>query len=222
MASVTLTEFIERCRERADMENSRFISDAELTRYINASIQELYDLLIATRGENYYITSSTFTTSGSTDTYALPAGMLKLMGVDLIRSSTEAYTLRSFRWQERNRNREPYYFNDTTNLRYQIRGNNLVFSPVPQNNQQIKLWYIPAATLLSSGSDSFDGINGWEEYVVIDCAIKMKSKEESPVDELLLAKQDMKARILQASAGRDSTEPARVVDTEVINRSLWW
>lgn len=222
MASVTLTQFIERCRERADMENSRFISDAELTRYINASIQELYDLLIATRGENYYISSSTFTTSSGTDSYALPTGMLKLMGVDLIRSATEAYTLRSFKWQERNRNRTPYQFNDTTNLRYQIRGSNLVFSPSPQANHSIKLWFIPTATELVNPSDAFDGINGWEEYVVIDCAIKMKSKEESPVDELLLAKQEMKNRILQASAGRDSTEPPRVVDTETINRSLWW
>jgi hypothetical protein len=75
---------------------------------------------------------------------------------------------------------------------------------------------------LSGGSDSFDGINGWEEYVIIDSAIKMKSKEESPVDELLLAKQEMKARILQASSGRDSTEPARVVDTQGIGRSQWW
>lgn len=222
MASVTLTQFIERCRERADMENSRFISDAELTRYINASIQELYDLLIASRGENYYISSTTISTSDGVDTYALPTGMLKVMGVDLVRSSTESYTLRSFRWQERNINRSPFYFSGNTNLRYQIRGDSLVFSPQPQGGQVIKLWFIPVATLLSSGSDSFNGINGWEEYVVIDCAIKMKSKEESPVDELLLAKQDMKARILQASAGRDSTEPARVVDTTVVNRGEWW
>lgn len=222
MASVTLTEFIERCRERADMENSRFVSDAELTRYINASIQELYDLLIATRGENYYIDSTTFSITGGVDSYPLPVDMLKLMGVDLLRGSNEAYTLRAFRWQERNRNREPYYFSDNTNFRYQIRGDNLVFSPVPKNNQQIKLWYIPAFQTLSSGSDSFNGINGWEEYVIIDCAIKMKNKEESPVDELLLAKQDMRARILQASAGRDSTEPPRVVDTQTMTRNLWW
>jgi hypothetical protein len=222
MASVTLTDFILRSRERADMENSRFISDAELTRYINASISELYDLLIASRGENYYITSTTFSTSGGVDSYSLPAGMLKVMGVDLVRGTNEAYTLKSFKWQERNQSREPYFFNDSLNLRYQIRANEIVFSPVPKGGQTIKLWYVPAFQNLSGGSDSFDGINGWEEYVIIDSAIKMKSKEESPVDELLLAKQEMKARILQASSGRDSTEPARVVDTQGIGRSQWW
>lgn len=222
MASVTLTQFIERCRERADMERSRFISDAELTRYINSSIQELYDLLIASRGENYYITSSSFSTNSGTDTYSLPAGMLKVMGVDLVKNTNEAYTLKAFRWQERNQNRSPYYFNSSVNLKYQIRGNDIVFSPIPTDSNTIKLWYVPAFQTLSGGSDSFDGINGWEEYVVIDCAIKMKSKEESPVDELVMAKNDMKARILQASSGRDSTEPARIVDTETINRNQWW
>ena len=222
MASVTLSEFRERARERADMENSRFISDAELNRYINASVQELYDLLISSRGENYYISSSTFTTSTGTDTYALPSGMLKLMGVDFVKDAYSAYTLKSFRWQERNRYREPYYNNDSINLMYQIRGNNLVFMPVPSGSNQIKIWYIPAATLLTQNTDSFDGINGWEEYVVIDAAIKMRVKEESSIEELLLAKQEMKQRILQASSGRDSTEPARVVDSESNTFRRWW
>lgn len=221
MASVTLTDFIQRCRERADMENSRFISDAELTRYINASISELYDLLISSRGESYYINSSTFTTT-TADTYSLPSDFLKLMGVDLVRGTNQAYTLKSFKWQERNKNREPYYFNDSLNLRYQIRGASLVLSPVPKGGQVIKIWYVPRFIELVSPSDSFDGINGWEEYIVIDCAIKMKSKEESPVDDLLLAKQQMKERVLQASVNRDSGDPARVVDTETINRQPWW
>ena len=222
MASVTLQEFRERARERADMENSRFISDAELNRYINASIQELYDLLIASRGENYYVSSYSFTTSTNTDTYALPSGMLKLLGVDYVRGVNSAYSLKSFKWQERNRYREPYYLNDSINLQYQIRGNNLVFMPMPQGNQQIKVWYIPAATLLTQNTDSFDGINGWEEYVVIDAAIKMLVKEESDTSELMMAKEAMRQRVLQASSARDSNEPARVVDVESNYYRAWW
>lgn len=224
MALVTLSAFRDRARQRADMVNSRFVTDAELNNYINASIDELYDLLIASRGENYYVKSYSFTTSINVDSYALPADFLKLMGVDYVTSTTQAITLKAFRWQERNRFREPFYNTRNYNLMYQVRGDNLVFIPTPNGSQQIKLWYIPRAMDLTSDTDSFDGINGWEEYVVIDAAIKMRVKEESPVDELLLAKQDMKARILAASSGRDSGEPARVVDTDSNYagfRNLW-
>lgn len=224
MASVSLSTFRTRSRQRADMVNSRFVSDAELNYYINASITELYDLLIQSRGENYYVKSYSFTTTTNQDTYALPADFLKLMGVDYVTSATQAITLKAFRWQERNRFREPFYNTRNYNLMYQIRGDNLVFIPTPNGNQTLKLWYIPREQELVSDSDTFDGINGWEEYVVIDAAIKMRVKEESPVDELLLAKQDMKSRIAAASSGRDSGEPARVVDTDSNYagfRNLW-
>jgi hypothetical protein len=107
---------------------------------------------------------------------------------------------------------------------YQVRGDDLVFIPTPNGSQLIRLWYIPLPQELTLDTDSFNGINGYEEYVVIDAAIKMRVKEESPVEELLLAKENMRQRILSASAGRDSGEPARVVDTDSNYagfRNLW-
>ena len=94
MASVTLLELRNRSRQRADMVNSKFVTDAELNTYINASYAELYDLLIASRGENYFVLSYNFTTSINQDTYALPADFYKLMGVDFVTSSTQAITSR--------------------------------------------------------------------------------------------------------------------------------
>lgn len=220
MASVTLLEMRTRSRERADMVNSRFITDAELNHYINASVQELYDLLIASRGESYYISSSTFSTANGTASYNLPSDFLKLMGVDLNTSPNQAVTLKSFKWQERNQARGPYYIQYQAALRYQLRGGQLTFSPTPQGAQSITLWYVPRAIVLVGDSDSFDGINGWEEYVIIDAAIKMRVKEESPVQELMIAKQDMLSRVLQASAARDSAEPSRVVDSDSYNSGL--
>ena len=224
MTAVTLSEFRLRSRQRADMVNSKFIADSELNSFINASYGELYDLLVNTRGENYYVNAYNFTTSVNNDTYALPADFFKLMGVDYVTSSTQAITLKAFRWQERNRFREPFYNVRNYNLMYQVRGNNLVFIPTPNGNQQIRLWYIPRHADLILDSDAFDGINGWEEYIVIDAAIKMRVKEESPVEELMIAKQQIKERILSACAGRDSSEPPRVVDTDSNYagfRNLW-
>lgn len=213
MASVTLSTFRTRARRRADMENSTFIADAELTQYINDSIAELYDLLIATRGENYYIDSDTITTVPGTDSYSLPSDFLKLMAVDWVHSNGQSYDLKEFMWQERNKYNNPLFYSQAFgNTRYQLRGDEIVFTPIPSAANTIKLWYIPSFTPLQYDYDSFNGINGWEEYVIIDAAIKMRVKEESPIDELVLAKQQMKERIQQASSGRNSAEPARVTD----------
>ncbi len=77
MASFTLLELRNRSRQRADMVNSRFITDAELNYFINASFGELYDLLVNSRGENYYVSSYNFTTTINQDTYPLPADFFK-------------------------------------------------------------------------------------------------------------------------------------------------
>jgi hypothetical protein len=215
MASVDLLALRTRARQRADMENSRFVSDSELNTYINASIKELYDLLIASRGENYYVTGPiSIDLVPGTSSYPLEADFYKLLGVDWVQSTTEASSLKEFKWQERNFFRTPFASNEYSNLRYQIRGNNIVFIPTPNNGQNVQYWYIPQASNLTSDDDTFDGINGWEEYVIIDAAIKMRVKEESPVDYLILAKQEMKDRIKQSSQGRDSLHPSRVVDVD--------
>jgi hypothetical protein len=205
----TLLELRTRSRQRADMVNSRFISDSELNYLINASVAELYDLLIANRDENYYIDSDTFTTSAGDSEYDLPADFYKLMGVDLVNGSSDSVTLKAFKWQERNRS-----ITGVEELRYQIRNNTLKFIPTPSSGKSIKVWYVPRPTALSLDADTFDGINGFEEYVIIDAAIKMRVKEESPVQELMLEKQMMEKRILKSCQGRDSTEPPRVIDVE--------
>ena len=71
---------------------------------------------------------------------------------------------------------------------------------------------ITAATFMSGGLDDgeFDGISGWEEYVIIDAAIKMLVKEESDTSALNAAKQAMLIRIKAAAAGRDAGEPPKI------------
>jgi hypothetical protein len=81
--SVTLLQLKDRSRQRADMENSEFVTDAELTIYINGSIAELHDLLVASYGSDYFLSSTTFSTVAGTESYSLPADFYKLMGVDV-------------------------------------------------------------------------------------------------------------------------------------------
>lgn len=75
---------------------------------------------------------------------------------------------------------------------------------------------------LSFWSDStlFDGISGWEEYVVIDAAMKAMGKEESDVSLLLARKSAMLARINDMAEARDAGEPMTVSDSR--NNNLSW
>ena len=86
MASITESSLVTRVRQRADMESNNFVSDIEVQTYINGSIAELHDLLIQVYGQDYYVSSNTFTTTAGTDTYALStsagADFYKLRGMD--------------------------------------------------------------------------------------------------------------------------------------------
>ena len=67
---------------------------------------------------------------------------------------------------------------------------------------------------LVADSDAMDGVNGWEEYVVLDAAIKSLLKDESyeKVNALEQRKGMMLRRIQDIMSERDSGAAARVND----------
>lgn len=307
---VTLGSLRIQSQERADQLNSTFLSTSEWNRNIMGSYKELYDLLIAAYGTDYYVnTPVTFPTNGTSQLYALPDGstsftngitgatlvppaFYKLLGIDLQLSpgNPGSYvTIRPFNFADRNRYAVPNFqsFYGVTNLRYRLNANNLWLTPIPASGQTIQIWYIPrpsdiqpevicgltassttitctdtsnlavgmsiqapgslanlngiaAGTTISSittnvsfvasaaptvtganqlirawvDSTAVDGVSGWEEYIVIDAALKAMGKEES--DPSLIAQQKimMKQRLIDMAANRDAGNPATVADTQ--------
>lgn len=216
MATVTLLELRTRARQRADMEATGFIQDSELNTYINASYAELYDLLVSKYGSDYFVAPAhTFSTTANTETYALPTDFYKLLGVDCKINSSNWQTLRRFEFSERNLP-QTWDIYSTEFLRYRVFGSNLLFSPIPTSALQMRAWYIPLPETLVLDADSFSGVNGYEEYVVIDAAIKMLTKEESDTSSLMFEKQAMKKRIEDMADSRDVGSPATISDTNGI------
>ena len=99
MATITLSELKQRARERADMVNSKFISDPELVAYINDSASELYDLLVRTY-EDYYINSTEVTITSGQD-ITIPVDFYKLLGLD-IKEGSKWSQLERFQFNQRN------------------------------------------------------------------------------------------------------------------------
>lgn len=67
-------------------------------------------------------------------------------------------------------------------------------------------------TLIGTVESVFDFYSGWDEYVIIDSAIKILIKEEADVTALLLQKNQMRERIITESQNRDAGEPQTVTD----------
>lgn len=134
-------------RQRADMVNSTFVTEAELSSYINASYFELYDLLVQKYGDDYYVEQYSFQLEGNKERYDLPENFFKLLGVDLqIGGGPDGWvSLRPFNLAERNRysTANVQTWVGVTNLRYRLSGNKLWFTPSPQTGQTIRLWYVP-------------------------------------------------------------------------------
>jgi hypothetical protein len=163
-------------------------------------------------------------TYSTTDTYNLPSNHYKARGLDLQIGQTVAGTqyvsIRSFMFMERNQYN--YLYNPIaisilggTNLLYRIIGSSsLKLIPTPNiANLNFRLWYIPTYTAMVSDTDTMDGVDGWEEYVIVDTVIKMMAKQETDTTPWDIAKAGLIKRIEAMAANRDVGNPQRVADT---------
>ena len=216
---VTLANLKLRCREAADMIHSQFVTDPELIRYINSSAQELYDILVLAYGEDYYVSNTPYEFISDGTPKDLPADFYKAVGVDALIGGGNYITLKPFEFTERNRFNGPtnLLINNNSPLRYKIQGNKITWAPGTSGNNNIRVWYIPVMTELAIDADTLDGVNGYEELVIIDTAIKMKTKQEDDVSVLMARKQELLRRIEKVSQDRDAGMSHRVTDTSRIN-----
>lgn len=229
--TVTLLQMRTQARQRADLENSQYVTDSELTGYINNSVAELYDLLIGSYDADYFIESIEFNSVVGQSDYPLPNGTLysaakpfyKLKGVDAKINTSNFFSLRPFNFNERNRNEDFAW--STLNgplVRYRLVGDVLKFSPIPDGIKPIRVWYIPLAPVLSADGDTLQDLNAYHEYVVVDAAIKCRIKEELEVQTLEAIKAGLKQRIEQMAQNRDAGNPESVSDIYAENNDYWF
>lgn len=204
MRSFTVQAIMDRCRRRADMENSNFISDAELLDLINEAHAEVWDLLVAAF-QNYFISETNLTLTAGTTTYDLPDDFYKSVTVDLRSGAAPNYSYASlFPFEEVERNSVL-----TTS------------SSIP--NATVRLRYIPAPpvfALADVATDTIDGRAGWETLLVTTVAIFMLTKEESDTSALERRKQAEMVRIQSMAQNRDVTNPGKITDVTVYDNAF--
>lgn len=216
--TVTLASLRLQARQRADMVNSLFVSDSELTGYINSKYTELYDLLVQKFGDDYFVADPyTFTTTGA-ELYPLPTDLYKLKGLEVQNGSQWFDVPKMGAFSQRNRGGVSPY----SDMRYRLLGGKIMVrsgSVAPSSGRAMRMWYVPRPTLLANDSDSIDGVSGWEEYVVVSAAISCLAKEESDTTGLERQLAGLTQRIEAAAENRDEGAPQTVAD---VRRGFDW
>jgi hypothetical protein len=196
--AVTLTNLRTWARQLSDTENDDTVTDAELTALANRHYTEVYDLLIEAGPPEFYASTTTVSVTASTIAYALAADFRALLGVYVHESSDERRPL----------------FPMPQGARGQFKA--------PSQSVTVTLEYIPAAGTLSSGSDTLDGVNGWEELIVCRMARDVMVKLEKDPSIVMATAAGYEQRIKGRSKNRDRGQPRRITDLDEASVTAPW
>lgn len=207
--SVSLATLVQEARLRADMESSSFVTDTEVGRLVQASGTWLYDLILSAWGERYFFEQSDVTTTASQAYVSLPSDFYRLLKVGWVEGgSTDPLRLEPFQSDEEWS--DAYWgsaasWSRTNPPRYQVRGSDYLYlDPTPSSVQTLRVQYVPIMPEIEDTTPvPFQGVHGWDEFIVLDVAIKLRIKEESDVRDLQGERQMQIQRIEGMAPRRD-------------------
>lgn len=206
------TEFL----DRGGYRNSTKFGDALVDRFLNAAIEEVWDILIDTWSDYYLIEDTSISTVSGTETVFMPSAFYKLQRLEKQIGG---------RWRKihkggigtinslRNESGEPQ--------RYALRGKPggaeeyspaVVLGPVPNAIFPLRITYIPVAQKLEVSTDAFDGINGYEGFVLAVALLHANMREGKNVTERQREVDRLERRVKISATTNDAGEPIRLSD----------
>ena len=217
----SLTNLIADVRQRTNQENSTFVTDAEITEYLNQELAELHGRLTMVAGHPYFRSSQAYPVTAGTSLYALPADFWQVQEVDAYLDGIRR-TLQPFMAGERAglSNTNVYFFPSSPS--YRVQAGNIEFLPADRT-YTATLYYVRSSPRLSAGADTFDGFNGYEVAAIYGTCATILQKEEADPNFYLGLRQAQYRRIDAEAAHRDASNPERVTDVVGIGDSFgWW
>lgn len=206
----TLADLILDVRQRTNQENSTFVTDAEVTEYLNQEIAELYARIVQAQGPEHYRSSVPVPVVSGTALYALPADFWQLQALEATLGGITG-RLRPFMQTEHARLQNAQPFAWYSPIRYRLQANNLEILPATQTFTAT-LYYTPAPPRLVSGTDVLDGFAGYEVAAIYGACATVLQKEESDPSFYLAQRDRIYAHIQSVAAQRDANEPERIQD----------
>lgn len=214
--AVTLLQLRTRVRQRTDNEHTGdFVTNDELNQLINTKVLELYELLVI---HGLHRTESTYTitplsTSPAETSYDLPADLFAVLGV-----YGQASTSDPGRWLTRHDHRvvvNGYFPGDADT--YRVVGSTLELNPPPTSGVYT-VRYVPVPAELTDDADTFDGVLGWDEYIVVAVSIDVLDKEDGDQNTIMRLENRLarlKDRIKLAAQNAEMSEAVTIAKVRV-------
>ncbi len=189
--SVTAAAMLLRVRDATDSNNDTHLTDAEIYRYLTAAVAKTWDVVLTHGLGGEFVKSATFSTVANQQPYALAT----------IVSDGDFYQVKTL-----------YAVESDGQLRPIPRVNPAETHGMraPLGVYSMKLYYVPCAPVFTTGSESFDGINGWEEHTIQLAAIAVKKKKQDDVSQYKASLREIE-EVMKVQANRNADSPPRVV-----------
>ncbi len=196
-------------RQRTNMENSEFVTDAELTEYLNQELAELCSRLGLEQGQPFFRASTPFTVTVGTALYALPADFFMIQHVEATINGCTG-PLRPFMQSEHAGLTSSTGWPAGPPVMYRVQGDNIEFLPATRAFTAT-VYYTPRQARLTAGSDTFDGFNGFEVAAIYGACATVLQKEDADPGFYLGQKERIYKHIDALATARDNA-PERVQD----------
>ena len=101
---------------------------------------------------------------------------------------------------------------DSTPVAFRLQGSQMSLLPVADGPYQVQHFYTPACARLVNDSDSFDGIDGWEEYAIWRAVAYVRQKEDLDISVAAGIMDRLRKRIEGLAPFRAQQNTERVTD----------
>lgn len=195
-------------------------SNTTINEFVNDAIAEYYEMLVAARGHEYFLATTTISIVGGTSTYTLPATFMELSTLTLewdANSHELVQPIDSLLLRHLFNNNRVWARGSRKGYRVygaQDGTQTIELTPAPGSAVTARLRYIPTFTPLVNDSDQIFIVNGFDKLVEITAAIEMRAVKGLPIAELKELQAVQLERVQEMAAERLADQAAHVIDVQ--------
>ena len=223
MITRTAAEMTSEVRDRSDLGDSQFRTDAQIMRYLNEANRQLTAKLIRAFGSDYFEKTGTINTVADTASYDLPSDCYHVKFFRLATSAGRKINIPRANTDDLDIGDANDWGSLDVFPSHRILQNKVMFIPTPQSVHVVTVHYLSTAiafdgaddSAIAEMSDSSDYINaywGYEEWVILKAAEKIKHDQEENASDLTLERAEIWRDIEAIAADRITSEPLRIRD----------
>lgn len=175
---------------------------------------QAFRLMISSLSDYYKKKSATLTIAANDSTVPIPTDLVRLYGFD-IQVSGKWRELFEFQFSERNDYEDSWSSTGPPTYFRQRDASLIDIMPASDGVYSYRLWYLPTGDELDADTD-FDGIAGWEDWLIFDTAIRISTRDAGINDNFELLQAELariEARIKTEAGKRTTPKSGRRLDT---------